>query len=224
MKGFDKIILVRHGQSKEDVDPNLHNIDDEELGLTKKGVEQIINSTKKILDQISTKVSSIQTIYSPYRRTRESMEIFLKELIKNKIYNKKEITTKIEPSIRSIDWGDTNEYNKEIIAKKRYEAGVLKYQFPNGDYMPDYVNNIGKFVEESLVNDFDNQMKIIFTHGFPLRVIAKFLLNMSDEEFKYLANPQNGYFAVFERNVDDISKFILKTDLPRINKNDIKWS
>ncbi len=53
---------------------------------------------------------------------------------------------------------------------------------------------------------------VIVTHGFALRVIAKFLLNMSNDEFRWVRNPMNCHVADF--SVDESGNISITESLP----------
>ncbi len=189
-----KIILVRHAESLEDINPNMHNSDDEKIGVTDKGRKQSIELSKKLIPIIS-KCDKIQVFHSPSKRVIDTTYLVLSQ------FQKKKVNISEVECIRNLDWGDTTPDNVEVISKERYKVGVLYYQFPNGDNTPAFVSRIGNFVEDILSRN--DSCIIIFTHGFALRVIAKFLLNISDDEFRYLKNPHNCYYTVIEIDGDN---------------------
>ena len=189
-----KIILIRHAESLEDIDPNMHNSDDEKIGITNKGRKQSIKLSKQLIP-INNKCDKIQVFHSPSKRVRDTAYFVLSQL-QNKIISISEVEC-----IRNLNWGNTTPDNVDRISRERYKVGVLYYQFPNGDYTPAFVSKIGYFVRDILSSN--NDCIIIFTHGFALRVIAKFLLNISDDEFRYLKNPHNCYYTVIEVDGDN---------------------
>ena len=189
-----KIILVRHAESQEDIDPNMNNADDAEIGITIKGRRQSIQLAKKLRVELEG-YKTLKVFHSPSRRVRDTTYFVLSQ-----VGNKKIDISEIE-CIRNLNWGETNPSNAPEISKQRYEKGVLYFQFPNGDYTPDFVNKIGNFVKNKVLTGCEKKTgncMIIFTHGFALRVIAKFILNISDEDFKYLKNPHNCFHIVLE--------------------------
>ena len=117
-------------------------------------------------------------------------------------------------SIRNLNWGNTNHQNVKQISRERYDKGVLYFQFPNGDNTPTFVKNIGQFVVDNVLGEPDDCI-IIFTHGFALRVIAKFILGISDKEFRYLRNPKNCFSLVIRKNINGV--LIPDYPLPRVS-------
>jgi broad specificity phosphatase PhoE len=83
-----------------------------------------------------------------------------------------------------------------VIEAERYAAGVLHYCFSGGTNTPEYVLSINHLVEEIILGrdgcDFPDYL-IIVSHGFALRVIVQYLLKITEEEFRRLRNPPNGY-------------------------------
>jgi len=93
----------------------------------------------------------------------------------------------------------------------------LYFQFPGGDDTKVFVEGIESFVEELKEAGKEAshpECVVIFTHGFALRVIAKAAVGMSDEEFRYLANPPNCYVASLRYSNGDFS---LNSPLPKID-------
>ncbi len=206
-----EIILVRHAESVEDVDQNIHDVNDEKIGLTAKGKKQSIQLSKKLIPIVS-EYDEIKVFHSPSRRVRDTAHMILSQFNNNNNIDISEVGC-----IRNLNWGDTTLKNVHKISKERYDAGVLYYQFPNGDHTPTFVSNIGKFVKEDILES-RNKHFLIFTHGFALRVIVKFLLDMSDEEFKYLKNPNNCYHTVV--GIDNRTKKI-HPGLEKVNYKNI---
>ena len=121
-----------------------------------------------------------------------------------------------EPRIRNLNWGSTTPFNVKEISQERYIAGVLHYQFPDGDHSPTFVSNIGRFVNNLLNSGKEKSFPeaiIIVTHGFSLRVIAKFLLNMSDEDFRWVRHPKNCFIANFD--IDNLGIITIQKPLPK---------
>lgn len=121
-----------------------------------------------------------------------------------------------EKCIKNLNWGNVDETTLKEVEQERYRVGVLYFQFPEGDNTSEFVKRIEKYVTQLIRDGRDetySECVIIFTHGFALRVIAKALLNMSDEEFRYLSNPPNCYIATVNITKSEIA---LEEPLPKI--------
>ena len=194
-KTLKKIVVIRHAQSQEDINPNLNGeLEDYQISITKEGKHQIDNIIDKI-QIILSPFESVKVYSSPSNRALQTTSVICSQLDLDK-----SITT-VEPRIRNLNWGNTTSINVKEIERERYKKGVLYYQFPGGDDSSIFIKNIGNFVNELLTvgkqKDFSNSV-VIITHGFALRIIAKFLLKMSDDDFRWIKNPPNCYIANFQ--------------------------
>ncbi len=205
-----RIILIRHAQSKEDINPNIKNkYKNETVPITKLGKRQVYELAEKIEPLISD-YEDVKVFTSLTYRVLQTTQLFCS------LFNSIRFEIQNERSIRNLNWGDTNKDNLKEIEQERYRAGVLFYKFPNGDNSSEFVQKIHLFAQKTLSEGKEPnypECVIIFTHGFALRVIAKSLLNISDEDFRYLANPPNCYVSVMDIIKDEI---ILDKPLPRI--------
>ncbi len=182
------ILLIRHVESLEDVNPSLHNIPHGHVvGLTSRGIEQ----ARGLGIQLAKETGGVRyRVYlSPSYRAQETWRILAEGLPPPEV-------TILEPRIRNLNWGTITPETRPSIEAERYRAGVLNYNFPGGDSTPAYVQDVDAFLSEVLQNrrgfEFPEQVWIL-THGFALRVIVRRLLSLSDEDFRWLRNPPNGY-------------------------------
>ncbi len=209
-----KVILVRHTESSEDIDPSLHNVaDDRSISLTPRGKTQARKLGKTLTNRVSI-CGSVGVYLSPTRRAIETWNILSR-------YFPRPDLIEVEPSIRNLDWGNVTLNNRAEIEAERYKAGVLNYQFPGGDNCVEYVTAIDNFVKR-ITADRNNQQfpecLLIVTHGFALRVILRTLLHLSDQDFRWLRNPPNGYCLELEY---DREKDLFVTSTPLIRMNPI---
>lgn len=204
------ILLIRHAQSEEDINPSIHNLaDDHEIKLTLFGIEQTKKLAHCLLQYLNIKNKIIYL--SPSKRARETWNILNSySADKNLVY--------VDKRIRNLNWGNITLETRKQIETERYKVGVLNYKFPGGDNTPDYIADICDFTKEMLYDCNKQNFPeciIIITHGFALRVIARSILNISDEEFKWLANPPNCYWAKILYFTQE-SRFVLHKALPTI--------
>ena len=206
------IFLIRHVESLEDVDPTLHTVKDKDngVGITDQGRSQGMNLGETWAVRFTSE-NSLVVYLSPSFRVRETWDLLSP-------YFPKPQSIKVDKRIRNLDWGNTTLENRSRIEKERYEAGVLEYQFPGGDNTPEYVGNINQFIEKAIHERKDTDFPeyiVIILHGFALRVIARFLLGISDVDFKWLRNPPNGYCLEITYNAEEDS-FTSTTPLLRM--------
>jgi len=187
-----KVLLVRHAQSEEDVNPNLRDrIADRRISITEEGRKQIAELVAALAPHVAL-YRRIRVYTSPSSRAGQTTSLFTASFPHTRF------DVRQEERIRNLNWGGVTEKTIHEVEKERYRVGVLYFQFPNGDNTPEFVREIEAFVSEILSHGVSRTCPkciIIFTHGFALRVIAKAFLEISDEEFRYLRNPPNCYVA-----------------------------
>lgn len=193
MPPIENIFAIRHGESEEDVNPELKSkLEDSEISLTEKGMEQVREMAERIKQETSD-FEKVTLYVSPYKRTRQTAEIIKGALGDDKV------EMVVEPSIRSLNWGNITPENLKEVEKERYKVGVLHYNFPGGDESPKYVRNIYDFVYriilEKHINSDKKECVIIVGHGFSVRIIVKAFLEMNDEDFRWIKNPPSAFAA-----------------------------
>lgn len=204
------VFLIRHAESLEDVDPTLHVVKDEQVSLTYQGKAQLLNLGETWAVRFAS-WDHLAVYLSPSKRVMESWDIL-------SLYFPKPQTIEVDARIRNLNWGNTNMENRSQIEAERYKAGVLNYQFPGGDNSPEYVRKINKLVKKAVSTRKDETAPehiVIVTHGFPLRIIARYLLQISDAEFKWLRNPPNGYCLEITYDIEK-DRFVTTTPLLRM--------
>lgn len=205
-----QIFLVRHAQSEEDVDPNIRNgVHDSRIAITSTGKSQVENIAKILYPKISG-YKHIKIVTSPSNRAYQTMSLFCS------YFPAISFEVVREKCIKNLNWGNVDETTLKEVEQERYRVGVLYFQFPKGDNTSELVKRIEKYIERLIRDGHDetySECVIIFTHGFALRIITKALLNMSDEEFRYLSNPPNCYVATV--NITKLG-ITLEEPLPKI--------
>lgn len=205
-----KIFLIRHAQSEEDVDPSIRNrVHDSRISVTSTGKSQVFELVNKLRSRLAI-YKSVKIIASSTNRAQQTMRLFSSQI------PEVDFEIKHEKCVRNLDWGDVNDQTIRSVEQERYSTGVLYFQFPNGDDSKRFVSDIELFVAGLLEKGQDDshaECVVIFTHGFALRVIAKAILRISDDDFRYLANPTNCYVASFDIATNGI---VLEEPLPKI--------
>ncbi len=196
-----RIVVLRHAESQEDIDPNLHNeLSDEQISITPNGANQAQDLIARVLSIVSM-YKSVGICSSPSNRVVQTASIIkagLKGVCGDII---------IEPRIRNLNWGNITPETVRGVEKERYRVGVLHFQFPEGDHSPTFVSKINQFVQELIQKGKTKdspELLVIVTHGFALRIIAKALLQMSDADFRWIKNPPNCYIADFSISDSDV--------------------
>lgn len=204
------ILLVRHAQSLEDIDPNVKSKEhDHRISITSRGKMQVLELASRLRPIISA-YQRVRLTSSQSTRAKQTMRLFEQQ------FPSTVLETTYEPCVRNLDWGNVDENSIRAVEAERYRVGVLYFQFPGGDSTPAFVAEIEAYVSGLLregVHPHAPECVVIFTHGFALRVIAKALLLMDDEAFRYLANPPNCYAASFKVSGAHVT---IEQALPRI--------
>ena len=206
-----RALLVRHAESEEDVDPTIRShIIDSRISVTAAGKKQVEELARKLRPSIKS-CTSVRLIASVTNRALQTTQLFSSH------FPQKKFDVVHDDRIRSLNWGNVDETTIRQVERERYKVGVLYFQFPEGDDTKSFVKGIEDFVSDLRLSGQEvtyPECLVIFTHGFALRVIAKAALGISDEDFRYLANPPNCYVATlnFSRG-----KFSLEDPLPIVN-------
>lgn len=206
------IFIIRHAQSIEDLDSTLYfTKPDSELVLTNLGHEQIEALSVELLSNLE-QGDKVAIFSSPSKRVSLTVENLI-------------------PSLRTIDptltweesnllqkqfWGSVSQTNRARIEKERYETGVLRFNFPDGEKAIDFLNRT-RYFTKTLPSDVKNI--IIITHGFMMRVLLMHLLDWSEDFFDTVAHPLN---CEFKKIIIAEGKSTLDGDI-RFVKKDSNW-
>lgn len=185
-----KIILLRHGESVEDLDKDHYKyFEDDEMPLTELGKKQAQDAGDEINKEVANATNNDVIFYtSPSKRVRETADGIL-----SRLGEALQTSTHILPEIRKQDWGKVLMEDRSKMERERYETGVLRYSFPTGETSESYLERFKKFVE-NLKDDIQrspNATRVIITHGFELRLILMNIFNWSEEYFESLEHPKN---------------------------------
>lgn len=97
-----RIILVRHGETEQNIGNGV-GIIDQKVCLTDKGVSQSANSVEFIQNHIKNSIESqIYVYYSPYQRTMDMATMLMDKLPNAKYFQ--------EPLVSEIQCGDFSGY------------------------------------------------------------------------------------------------------------------
>ena len=209
----NRILLIRHGESQGNVDPNQYeSVPDYALNLTPRGIEQAQQAGREIKGVLGEE--SLYVYLSPYFRTRQTFQ-YLKSSIEANIVNSIE-----DPRIREQDWGHFRHPNEnEGIMRQRDGFSPFYYRIPDGESGADVYDRVSTFME-TLFRDFKKkdypQNTLIVTHGLTLRLFLTRWFHWTVEEFESLRNPNNCQIVIMQKKTD--GRYTLISKLERRSK------
>lgn len=184
-----KLVILRHAESLEDIDNTAYErIADEDMSLSEKGRWQASIAGKNLFKEFGD-LKNWHFILSPSKRVLETAEIIVSELPSVVRWS---LST--EKLIVKQNWGNVTVRNRKEIEAERYRAGVLRYCFPGGESGADMLSRFAVFAEKlehELKVTTENELTIVITHGFEIRILLKSLFHWSEEYFESLAHPKN---------------------------------
>lgn len=184
-----KIILIRHGESEGNLNPELYmKIPDHKIKLTKKGIEQS-KTVGKILKKI-VKESPLDVFVSPYTRTKETWEGILEGLARNNI------NLEYDPRLREQQHTifRSSEHRREKFKEQR-EFSKFFYRFgKGGESGADVFSRVSTFLTELRIDRrlfYHENNCIIVAHEIALRSILMKLYKLDSEEFDKIPDIEN---------------------------------
>ncbi|PIA51793.1 hypothetical protein AQUCO_01100574v1 [Aquilegia coerulea] len=205
-----RIILIRHGQSKGNVNENEYTqVPDPKIELTKKGfkeAEECGEKIKKLIENDGVNDWQVYFYVSPYKRTLDTLRGVGKAFDSSRIAGVRE-----EPRLREQDFGNFQDREKMRLDKAmRIRYGRFFYRFPDGESAADVYDRITGF-RETLRQDIEigrfqppgqrspNMNLIIVSHGLTLRVFLMRWYKWTVEQFEGLSNFCNGGMIVMQQ-------------------------
>jgi broad specificity phosphatase PhoE len=198
-----RIILIRHGESLGNVDESAYvATPDWKVPLTPNGRQQAFQAGKDLKSVVGN--GQVFCYYSPYSRTKETMNELCQHLQKDQI-----ISIREEPRISEQQFGNFQNVEQVLQAKQeRHEFGRFYYRFKSGEAGLDVYSRVSSFIS-TLVRDcqqyqkagydLDNINVVIVTHGLSLRLFLMRWFQFSVEEFEASDNPKNAQLIVMEK-------------------------
>jgi broad specificity phosphatase PhoE len=196
----DRIVLIRHGESLGNVDPNTYaDTPDHKIPLSELGRAQAREAGLDLRRLIGDQ--TVQFYVSPYRRTRDTAAALLAAFDLAKVVGVEE-----DPRIREQDWGHFRSAEElRRIQEERWRYGPFYYRFPDGESGADVCDRVSLFLE-TLHRDFERsdfaRNAIVVTHGLTIRLFLMRWFHWTVEYFERLRNPRNGQFFVMELGPD----------------------
>ena len=200
-----RIFLVCHGESMANLNKRLNEkIPDNRVALTDKGHEEA-----KILGKNIRKIihnESIKFYVSTYLRARQTYSHIL-ESFKN---NKKLVY--YDHRLREQEFGNLHYYDDKSYFSRVW-VGKFYYRFLNGESGADVNLRLISFYQDLLKETefskekYDNY--IIIFHSIVMRLMLRFLTDMTIEDCQQLKNPLNFGFWILEKDFKN-RKYFLK--------------
>lgn len=202
-----QIILVRHGESLEDINNDIYaEIADNDIPLTKNGIYQVVKCSEEISKIIS--YNKVYIFHGSAKRVTQSAQILEKELgtSHNVLVQKSDL-------LKKQDWGSVTYLDRKKHEPERYKTGVLDYKYPDGESGRDVEIRTKKFIDEIQKLSFGdkNFTIVIVCHGFNFRFFLKILVGLSDEIFLRLANPRQCSVSNIKQSTN--GGYVLLSDL-----------
>jgi broad specificity phosphatase PhoE len=194
-----RIILVRHGESLGNAEPNHYaTTPDYALDLTEKGQIQAQRAGELIKQVISSE--PVRAYVSPWYRTRQTLE-GISTVIGGQITRSTE-----DPRIREQEWGHLRPLIElRRLVKERIEFSPFYYRMPDGESGADVYDRISTFLE-TMHRDFEKpdfpENALIVTHGMALRVFLMRWFHWTVEHFERVRNPHNAEVVIMELGDD----------------------
>lgn len=184
-----RIFLVRHGESQANVEQSLHKtLPDHEIALSSRGKLQPVFAAEKIKDFL-LKCDKVRIWNSPYRRTRETADIFC-EALKGYILDRREHILLCEQQFGIFDGLEDDEIEDKFPAEFHHwnlckkHNGKFWARYPMGESPFDAATRIhqafGTFHRDAAQGVEDIA---IVCHGTVVKLFEMMWLHKSPEWF-----------------------------------------
>ena len=209
-----RIILIRHGESEGNINKGVYaRKPDYAVLLTKNGIRQSLEVGNKIKDIIRDETFGIY--YSPYFRTRQTMDNAITQLVPNVCMFKKE-----EPRIREQEYAGKLQSGRHDDDSEREAYGKFFYRNNGGESGADVYDRVSDFMG-TLHRDFKKtnypENVLFFSHGMTNRIFIMKFFHFTVEEFEMWKNPRNGDLYILELAMEEGNgdKYKLITERPK---------
>jgi phosphoserine phosphatase len=160
-----KVILLRHGETKYNIEKRLQSSKD---SLTEKGKDQIMSLKNKL-----SKFNFNKIISSNEKRAIETAEI---------ISNWSNLKFKTIPLIREKESGNFSDKLVNEVDWSIVKGDFLNKKIPGGESINDVINRASKFL--SIINKFNqNDSVLVISHGTFLRILYCLIFNKNIEDY-----------------------------------------
>lgn len=192
-----RIVLLRHGESHGNNDPEIYRtVPDHALDMTERGFRQVEQVGKELRELFDGEAA--HAFVSPYRRTRQTLRALA---LSSNLTRVRE-----EPRLREQDWGnlqDLDDIDRQKEARDEY--GHFFYRFNQGESGADVYDRVGQFLE-TLHRNFERADPppnlLLVTHGLTMRLFCMRWFHWTVEQFECLCNPDNAETRILLRGPD----------------------
>ena len=181
-----RLFVMRHAESLEDIDKTAYErVADEDMPLSEHGRDEAIAFGREFAQNLGL-TKRIQLILSPSKRVLETAHLIVSFMAPNIQWS---LAT--EHLIEKQHWGDVTMQNRSQIERERYQTGVLRYKFSGGESGAEFLFRFDLFAKKlrRTMDEQNDDLFLVITHGFELRVLLKSLLEWSEDYFETLAHP-----------------------------------
>ena len=197
------IKLVRHGQSQSnvgEVDSTWYG--DHLVALTPAGEMQSLAAGKALGHEF---VSESLAYRSPFRRTRQTMDIILEgaKCTSHRVYE--------DPRLREVEWGfNQPEDHGDFVDEMREVHGRFYYRMDGGESPADCYDRISTFLETLMrqVKRKDADKVLIVSHGTTIRTFVTRFMHLTVEEYENMRNPKNcDIITITDEGINAVEQF-----------------
>ena len=195
-----RIILVRHGESKANVDPTVYaRVPDCLIALTANGLVQARETGRRISGLINDE--SFGVFVSPYRRTLQTKDCLLKGMGRKPVFDYQ------DPELREQEYGNMPpvEVNKANRALRK-KVGYFFYRFPEGESCADVYDRMALFLD-TLYRRFNSpacpENIIIVSHGTAIKCFLARWYHWDIKYFDTIGHLPNCHVSVMTNEETD---------------------
>lgn len=217
------ILLVRHGESKGNVDINHYKgVADHRIELTDNGKRQAKEAGTFLKEFLSRENGKVRLWHSPYTRARQTANLIFGE-IKDLVESRKEHFLLCEQQHGLFDGLTDEERRDRYPAEQAAFEKCVKFEgkfwprYPLGESPFDVAVRVQQFFgtmyRDLEYNDIDTV--VIVSHGVTVRAFTMAYLYKSPEWFDSQRNPKNASIRLIEGKEDKGLIFVPSGVLPQ---------
>ena len=167
------LILLRHGQSKWNLENKFTGLTD--VDLTEAGIKEAINAGK-LLKKLSINIDKIYS--SELKRANDTAKITMKEVDLSNLYKKNELIMTRDQALNERDYGNLVGLNKSDTIKKygKEQVHIWRRSFdippPGGESLKDVLQRVEIYFNATIKKDIKaNKNILVVAHGNSLRAM-----------------------------------------------------
>lgn len=189
------MLLMRHAESLEDIDNTIYElVPDHAIGLSVHGRSQAMDAATEILSRIGDS-PRVSLLCSPARRAEETADIIAAH-IRAVTQGQVDVQRGADARLVKQSWGSVTVANRAQVLRRRYEAGVMNYAFPEGESGWQVATRMRSLIDDLTALPLPlGNATVIITHGFEVRIALMLLLSWTEATFEQYANPPNCFIA-----------------------------